>query len=993
MKKLYKMKYLLLLVCMFSVLIASAQNKSNITGKLTDESGQPLPGAYIGIMGSSAGTNSDVDGNYKLTGVPNGTITLQVKFIGFKELQRTIKLTGDFVANFTLQSEATALTEVVVIGYGSQQKKDHTGAITTVNAKDFQKGSITTPEQLIAGKIAGVNVVSNGGSPGSGSVIRVRGGASLSASNDPLIVIDGVALSNDVIAGAANPLNLINPNDIATFTVLKDAAATAIYGSRASNGVILITTKKGEDGKPKFNFSTQISAYTVGKTLDVLSSKELADYVNANGNDAQKALLGASSTNWQDQVYQTALGSDNNLSVSGTWKTMPYRVSGGYLTQKGVLVTDKLNRSTLSLNLNPTFFDKHLKVDLNLKGAVSNTRFANQAAIGAAASFDPTQSVTATNQYGNYFEWTTTANSVTVLNPNASRNPVSLVQMKNDNSNVQRSYGNLQLDYQVHFVPGLRANLNLGYDISKGEGTVYVPAEAAQSYAVGGLDNQYQQKVNNKVGEFYLNYAKDLKSIKSTINATAGYGYYDFLTTKYFYASHKANGDIVSGSQPAFPFDKPQARLISYYGRFIYSYDSKYTLAGSLRTDGSSKYAPENRWGLFPSLAFTWRINEENFLKSSRSISDLKLRLSYGSTGQQDGIPYYSYLPVYSYSVAAAAYQFGNTFYQMSSPNAYDSSIKWEQTDTYNAGFDYGFADNRITGAVDVYFKKTKDLLNNIPIAPGSNFTNEIVTNVGNVENKGIEFSINAAAIRTKTTNWDLGFNITYNNNKITNLTAIDNPVYAGAPTGAITGGTGNKIQINSVGYPTNAFYVYKQVYDQNGKPVEGLYEDLNGDGVVNQDDLYRYKSSNPKVLLGFNTQFTYKKWAISTTLRSNIGNYMYNNLAAGIGVKNNILNPAGYLGNSTSEIFKSGFVNNQYQSDYYLQNASFLRMDNLGLSYNAGHVFGSDKNTSLRINANCQNVFVVTKYTGQDPEIFSGIDNNFYPRPRTFVLGVNLDF
>ncbi|POY39200.1 SusC/RagA family protein [Solitalea longa] len=992
MKQLYKMKYLLLLVCMFSVLIANAQNKSSISGKLIDESGQPLPGAYIGIMGSSTGTNSDANGNYKLTGIANGSVTLQVKFIGYKDLQRTINLIGDFVANFVMQPESTALTEVVVIGYGSQQKKDHTGSISTVNAKDFQKGSITTPEQLISGKMAGVNVVSNGGSPGSGSVIRIRGGASLSASNDPLIVIDGVPLSNDVIAGAANPLNLINPNDIATFTVLKDAAATAIYGSRASNGVVLITTKKGEEGKPKINFSSQLSVYEVGKKLDVLTAEEFRTYVNTNGNDAQKAMLGSTSTNWQNEVYQTAIGADNNLSIAGSWKQMPYRLSGGYLSQKGVLVTDKLNRSTVALNLSPSFLDKHLKVDLNLKGAFSNTRFANQSAIGAAAAFDPTQSVNVTNQYGNYFEWTTTANGVTTLNPNASRNPVGLLQMKADESKVQRSYGNIQLDYQMPFVAGLRANLNLGYDVSKGEGTVFVPAEAAQSYAVGGVNNEYKQKVNNKVGEFYLNYAKDFKSIKSTINATAGYGYYDFLTTKYLYASHKANGDVVSGSEPSFPFDKPQARLISYYGRFIYSYDSKYTLAGSLRNDGSSKYAPENRWGLFPSLAFTWRINQENFLKSSKSISDLKLRLSYGSTGQQDGIPYYSYLPVYSYSVAAASYQFGNTFYQMSSPAAYDSSIKWEQTDTYNAGIDYGFADNRITGAVDVYYKKTKDLLNNIPIAPGSNFTNEIITNVGNVENKGVEFSINAAAIRNKTTNWDLGFNITYNDNKITNLTAIDNPDYAGAPTGAITGGTGNKIQINSVNYPTNSFYVYKQIY-QDGKPVEGLYEDLSGDGVINEKDLYRYKSSNPKVIMGFNTQFTHKKWSVSAVLRANIGNYMYNNLAAGLGVKNNILNPVGYLGNSTTEIYRSNFINNQYQSDYYLQNASFLRMDNLGLTYNVGHVLGADKTANLRINANCQNVFVVTKYNGQDPEIYTGIDNNFYPRPKTFVLGVNLDF
>jgi iron complex outermembrane receptor protein len=892
-----------------------------------------------------------------------------------------------------MAESASALKEVVVIGYGTIEKKGVTGSVATVNEKDFQKGNITTPEQLIVGKVAGVNITSNSGAPGSGGTIRIRGGASLSASNSPLIVIDGVPLSNNSISGASNPLSLINPNDIATMTVLKDASATAIYGSRASNGVILITTKQGTSGKPKLSFNSQVSINKVGRTPDVLTADEFRTYVNANGTPAQIALLGKANTNWSDEIYRTAVGNDNNLTVSGAYKNLPYRLSAGYLGQKGVLLTDNLERKSGALSLNPEFFNNTLKVDLNLKGSISNTRFANQGAIGAAAAFDPTQPVEASNNFGNFFEWSTTVDGVTTLNPNASRNPYALLALRDDRSEVKRSFGNLQLDYQLPVLKGLRANLNLGYDISNSEGNTFVPAEAASSFAVGGLDNDYQQKVNNKVAEFYLNFSRDLARLKSNLNLTAGYGYYDFLNTNYNFPRYKANGEMVAGSEPQFAFDKPQYTLLSYYGRAIYTFHDKYTLSASLRTDGSSRFSPENRWGVFPSVAFNWMLIEENFLKTSRSLSDLKLRLSYGITGQQDGIPYYSYLPVYNNSQTMAKYQFGNDFYTMYAPTAYDRNIKWEQTATYNAGVDYGFLDNRLTGSVDVYLKRTKDLLNTIPSALGANFTNQITTNVGNLENKGIEFAINGSPVKTDELSWDLGFNVTYNQNKITNLTAVEDPSYAGAATGNISGGIGQTIQINSVGYNTNSFYVYKQVYDGNGKPMEGIYADLNGDNIINQKDLYRYQSSAPKVFLGFSTQASYKKFSLSTVLRSNLGNYVYHNVGANLGVRNQVLNPVGFLGNATQEIYASGFTNNQYLTDYHLQNASFLRMDNLSLSYNFGSLTKGNRAPNLGLSATCQNVFVVTKYKGVDPEIFSGIDNNFYPRPRTLVLGANLNF
>ncbi|WP_345329333.1 TonB-dependent receptor [Mucilaginibacter defluvii] len=988
MRNFYLRTTLLLLFAM-AVNFAFAQTGS-ISGQVLDEKGQPLPGASV-----TAGTRStatDVNGKFKLTGLPAGANAVTVTFLGYQQLSQSFNAGSEGVTINLKPAAASALNEVVIIGYGSQQKKSVTGAISTVTSKDFQKGSITTPEQLIAGKVPGVTITPNGGAPGAGSTIRIRGGASLTASNDPLIVIDGVPLSNNAISGASNPLSLINPNDIESFTVLKDASATAIYGSRASNGVILITTKKGASGSPKVNFSSQLSAYKVGKKVDVLTADQFRTYVNEKGNADQKALLGKANTNWQDEIYQTSLGTDNNISVAGSYKNIPYRVSAGYLKQVGILVTDNLQRTTGAITLNPKFLNNHLKVDVNLKGALTDTRFANQGAIGSAVFFDPTQPVYTKNTFGNYFEWTNVDNVGNAIpNPNAPRNPVALLAQNTGKSQVKRSYGNAQFDYSMHFLPELHANLNLGYDISNGKGTTYVPANAAQSFAVGGVDNRYQQDVNNKVAEFYLNYTKDLKSINSNINATAGYGYYDFLTKIYYYPSYNANGQVVAGSQPLFPFDKPQNTLISYYGRLIYTLADKYILASSVRTDGSSKFAPENRWGVFPSVALTWRINQESFLKESNTLSDLKLRLSYGITGQQDGIPYYSYLPTYALSVASAKYQLGDTFYNMYAPAAYDRSLKWEQTATYNAGVDFGFLNGRISGAVDVYFKKTKDLLNRIPSPLGSNFSNFITTNVGNIENKGVEFSINASPVKNKVFSWDMGFNFTYNNTRITNLTAVNNPTYPGDQVGGISGGTGNTVQINSVGYRPQTFYLYRQVYDASGKPKEGIYEDLNGDNIINEKDLYRVKAAMPNFILGFSTQFNYKKWSLSTVLRSNLGNYVYNNTKANVGVTRGILNPAGYLGNASTEIFKSGFDNNQYLSDYYLENASFLRMDNLGLGYNAGKILG-DK-VGLRVNANCQNVFVITNYTGLDPEIANGIDNNFYPRPRTFVLGVNLDF
>jgi iron complex outermembrane receptor protein len=1012
-------------VLLFLSGIAAAQDKT-ISGRVMDATGNGIFGVSVSVKGQSRGTTTNADGSYLLS-VPANVTTLLFSSVGYSAEEVSVK--GRNSVNVTLQTAAGNLNEVVVIGYGTARKKDLTGSVTAVTAKDFNKGAITTPEQLIAGKVAGVQITSNGGAPGSGSTIRIRGGASLNASNDPLIVIDGVPIDNGQISGAANPLALINPNDIESFNILKDASATAIYGSRASNGVIIITTKKGRMGKPKFNFSTQNSLSTLPKQADVLTPDEFRAYVKSHGTPEQIAIMGNANTNWQNEIYDNAFTTDNNLSVSGSVKNyMPYRVSAGYLNQDGMLRTGNLNRTSLAINLNPSLLDNHLKIDLNLKGSASHSRFADEGSIGNAVRFDPTQPVfSGGKRFGGYFEWLD-PNSTTGLRKLAPLNPVGLLEQRTDKSDVKRSIGNIQLDYKLHFFPDLRVNVNLGYDISKGEGTIVVPDSAASSYKrspdakYGGVNNRYLQKKSNTILETYLNYVKEVKSISSRFDATAGYSYQDFLT-KIYNADRSSNGKLyqkpdgsldtipIANAQrwdpysdwttdghllswSKFPYDYPENVLISFFGRLNYTFKGKYLLTGTLRRDGSSRFSKDNRWGWFPSGAFAWRMKEEDFLKSSRTISDLKLRLGYGVTGQQAGIGLYDYIPRYSLSNAQAQYQFGSTYYTLVRPEGYNPNLKWEQTATYNIGVDYGFLNGRISGSLEFYLKKTKDLLSEIDQTAGTNFTNKITANIGNMENRGVELTINTQLVRKKNLSWDFGFNATYNKNEITKLTFTNDPKFPGNLVGGIAGGVGSTIQIHSVGYAKSSFYVYQQVYDKNGKPIEGLFEDRNRDGVINNDDLYRYKSPDPTVFLGAYSNVNWKNWDAGFSLRANLGNYMYNNRFSNTGVQRNIIDPLGFLANGSRNLLETNFTGNGDKyllSDYYVENASFLRMDNINVGYNAGDIIG--KNTNLRVGATVQNVFTITNYKGVDPEVSGGIDNNFYPRPRNFVLSLNLNF
>lgn len=991
MKMKKRLRYLFALTAAFFVFFPTFSQQKNITGRVVDPTNIPMAGVTVSIKNKNTATVTNADGAFSI-GAATGDVLI-FSAVGFRDAEETVGASNTI--NVSLVLLANDLSEVIVIGYGTVRKKDLTGSVAQVSAKDFQKGQISTPEQLIAGKVPGVSIISNGGRPGSGSVIRIRGGSSLRASNDPLIVIDNVPLDNSSVSGASNPLSFINPNDIESFTVLKDASAAAIYGTRASNGVIIITTKKGIGGKLKVNFNSNNSVSTITKKVEVLSGDQFREIVNAKGTAAQKAMLGAANTDWQDEVYQAAFSTDNNISLRGGIPGVPYRLSIGYANQSGLLKTDNLQRVSAALVINPVLFDNHLRVDVNLKGSLQRTRFAADA-IGGATSFDPTQPVYVKSaRFGGYYEWLDPAQATGLQNL-VGRNPLGILEQTYNRSEPQRSIGNVQLDYKFHFLPDLHANLNVGYDYADGKGTTYVTDSAASAYIVGGTggqNNEYRQTRMNTVFDFYLNYQKDFHSIKSRLDVVAGYSYNNYLTKVYNYASFYANKTKVPNSDPAFPFNKPEHTLLSYFGRLNYTVKERYLLTATLRRDGSSRFGPDNKWGMFPSVALAWKISDEPFLHNNKVVSNLKLRLGYGITGQQDGINDYDFLSFYSLSAPNATYQFGNTFYQMYRPGAYNPNIKWEQTETSNIALDYGFINDRITGSIDFYYKKTKDLLNLIPQPAGTNFDAFFIANVGDMENKGVEFSINAEPVRTAKFSWDAGFNITYNKNTITNLTVIPKDVnYRGIQTGGIAGGIGGGFaQIQAVGYSKNTFNLFKQVYDESGKPVENVFVDKNSDGIINQDDLFKGKSADPKVFMGFTTNVTYKNWTAGFVLRASLGNYTYNNVYSNTGNLNQILGSA-VIYNASVNYLSTGFVGNSNNllSDYYIDNASFLRMDNFNIGFNAGEI--SD-GVNLRINGGIQNAFVITKYKGLDPEISNGIDNTFYPRPRIYTLSLGLDF
>lgn len=1031
-----------------------------IKGQVTDASGEPVMGATITANGKAVGV-TDLDGNYSVNVAPGTELT--ITYLGMAP--QTVKAANNAV--ITLRPDETSLNEVVVIGYGVAKKSDLTGSVTAIKPDDMNHGLQTNATDMIQGKIAGVSVISNDGTPGGGAQIRIRGGSSLNASNDPLIVIDGLAMDNYGVKGLSNPLSMVNPADIESFTVLKDASATAIYGSRASNGVIIITTKKGRSGQaPQVSYSGNMSISTKKKTIDVMSGPEYMTFIrNLYGEDSDAysqlgwrtatneriepvydkdgKLTGYSSnfdfgetqyadTDWQDEIFRTAVSHDHNVTLSGGLKNMPYRVSLGYTNNQGIIKTSKFERYTASFNLSPSLFTDHLKLNINGKGMIAKNRYADGGAIGAARYMDPTKPVSANtdlyNKYfGGYTQWYN--GTSTYLDPewgisynrNATSNPVALLKMKNDRATSKSLVGNIEADYKIHGFEDLHIHANLGADLSTGkQKTTTSPYSYSNSYF--GYDGWSKQDSYNLSFNAYVQYLKDFAKIHH-IDVMAGYEWQHFHNKTDWYGAglypatcgmtsdvENADGTTTTVRLAGTPYDAPSAGttlyktenyLVSFFGRLNYSLMDRYLLTFTLRDDGSSRFSKGNRWGVFPSLALAWKFKDESFLKDVNWISDAKLRLGWGKTGQQEGIGDYTYIPVYTPNIDHAYYGAiknadgsGVTF----RPDAYNTDLTWEKTTTWNAGLDFSFFNDRWLLNLDYYYRKTKDLINSVYVSAGSNFRNKVTSNIGSLHNTGFELATTVRPIQSRDLNWELNYNFTYNKNKIDELVSGSGDNYV-VETGGISAGTGGNIQAHAVGHAASSFYVYQQAYDKNGNPIQNTFVDRNGNGIIDSGDRYFYYKPAPDVTMGFGSKLTYKGWDFSFSMRASLGNYVYNdNLAGACNVGTGAIYTLGYLGNRPTDAVKLGFTNpstEQFFSDYFVENASFLKMDNITLGYSFNSLFrgAKYKGISGRVYATVQNVFTITNYSGIDPEVPSGIDNSLYPRPFTTVIGLSLNF
>ena len=967
-------KYLGFILLLLPISLFAQQT---VKGTVVGEDGVPIPGVNISIENTNKGTTTDFDGNYSIVVEQNQV--LKFSYLGFKPKQVTY--TNQNEINITLQLDTAVLEEVVVVGYGTAKKEDLTGAVDLVTPKDFNKGPINSAQQLITGKIAGVNVTSASGSPGDGQNITIRGLGSLSLTSEPLYVIDGVPIDNGGVGGSRNPLNIINPNDIASITVLKDASATAIYGSRAANGVIQITTKKGKDTKEfRFNTSYNRTIRNTVETVDVLGASEFRNLVQTIGNENQISRLGDANTDWQDQIYaDQAMGGEFNTSALGNAYGVPMRVSLGYSDQNGILRGDNFSRLTGSLNLTPTLLDEKLKLTFNARGSYVENTFADRGAIGAAVAFDPTQPVFDENSpFANYYTWLDGDRQRGL----ATTNPVALLDLIDDTSEVRRFITNLKADYNL--TDELTATINAGYDESNSNGRRITSSDIPTSDAPGsglqtGARTEFSQIQKNKLFDAYLNYKGSLNDVHN-IDATAGYSYQEFEFDNFSYDSEREE----QGLESEF-IDKSRSVLLSYFGRVNYNFDSKYLVTATLRADASSKLNPEDRWGYFPSFSAAWNIHNEDFIEESSVINELKLRAGYGEVGNVNGLGDYRFLTRYVASQQTANYQFGNSFLQTFRPEPVNENLKWEVGSTINVGLDYAILDNRISGSINAYRRETKDLIAFTLVDPFTNFGNRIDANIGDMVNKGLEFTLNLKPIETDDFQWNINYNISFNDNEITRLPDEQN-------VGGINGGTGNNVQIHREGETPFSYYVYEQVYDSNGSPIEGVFVDRNSDGIINNDDRYIKEDPYADVLMGLNTNLSYKNWDLSIQSRASLGNYAYDNVASANGYERRATDNQ-ILSNLHVDYLNTGFKTITEQnllSDYYVQEASFFRIDNITLGYNFD---SSSKNANFRVYGSLQNALVVTDYDGIDPEISGGIDNNFYPRPRTLVIGVNVDF
>lgn len=1018
---------------MVGLLFSVGLNAQTITvsGVVSDPSGEPLIGASILAQGTTVGTSTNIDGEYTINVAPDATLV--VSYVGYDT--QNVPVDGRTSINVTMQENSVMLNEVVAIGYGTVQKSDATGSVAVIKPDEIEAGLATSVQDMLVGQTPGV-VVTQAGGPEGGGTIRIRGGSSLNASNDPLIVVDGVPLSNAGMGGLGNSLGMISPENIESMTILKDASATAIYGSRASNGVIIITTKKGKSGKPTVNFAANLYVNTARKTWKVLDANQFRSLLESRGMDAALAATGDANTDWQDEVLRTTVSSDYSLSVGGTAGWLPYHAEISYTNNNGIIKTSKMDRVTMGFNLSPKFFDNHLSVNANVKGYYIRNNFGDAGALSSAISFDPTHPVRSNEPivsgnsgfqylYNGYYE----VHNNGTLNDNAALNPMGLLEQRDNHANVYRSNGNLQLDYSLHFLPDLHLNLNLGYDVMKSNLVDNWAANSATAYKnhehYGGAYNfdQYQFRSNTLLN-FYLNYKKEVESIYSNFDVTAGYDWQRFYNDGHYTGANGNSGYRVSpGLNTPTYLGKNEAgqqtygvtinestipllgqnfqndgvspdgdyhwadryQLLSFFGRLSYTFKDRYLLTVIVRGDATSRFAKDKRWGVFPAVALGWKINQEAWMQGAAGwLSDLKLRLGWGKTGQQEIGETINYMALYAIASPSVSYPNGtNGWYLPVYARGYNPDLTWETTTSYNAGLDFGFFNNRITGSIEYYKRKTTDLLAYVAVPAGSSTTNMLNRNIGSLENYGVEFNIAAKPIVTNDFTWTLSYNVGWNHNEITELTTGASQL----KTGGISGGNGNTVQIHAEGHPASSFYLFQQVYDESGAPLEGVYVDQNGDGQIDDSDKIINKSPDPKVTMTFGSQFRYKKWDLGFNIRASIGNYVYNNVLSTKAVYNDLFTYG--LNNVVENDYY--FEQPRYMSDYYLRNASFVRCDNITLGYTWDNLL-NDK-LRLRLFGAVQNPFVITKYKGVDPEVFGGIDNSVYPRATTYSLGLVATF
>ena len=1023
-------KLWLAMALVLSLALPGFAQKITVHGYVDDDLGEPLIGATVMEKGTSNGTATDIDGNFTLNVDPNAT--LLISYIGYDPQE--VAVNGRTDIKVTLGQNSTMLQETVVIGYGSVKKSDATGSVAIVKPDDIEAGLATSVQDMLVGQTPGV-VVTTAGGPSGEANIRIRGGASLSASNDPLIVLDGVPLSNDTPLGMGSPLSMIDPESVESMTILKDASATAIYGSRASNGVILITTKKGRSGKPKVSFAANFYVDYARKTVDVLDGNEYRKFIldKFGEGSSQANMLGDANTDWQKQIYRTTFSSDYTLSVAGSLaQVLPYRISGSYTNNNGIMRGSKMDRATVGITLSPKLFNDHLSINATAKGYYLRNEWAQTDAIGQAVSFNPTLPIysnipvsgNAGYQYlfNGYTEPFAISDGKANLGNNNTYNPVATINQADSHSNVLRSNGNIQFDYSFHFLPELHANLNLGYDVTKSndyfsvEGNSHMAWKDHDNYGGGYRNHQYQFRSNTLL-EFYLNYKKEFEAANSMLDATAGYTWSrDYARGRNIGASSNAGAPTTPGLSPASvvngtyildwtpgteegigqPFQKDDIdangnyhwanhlQLLSFFGRVNYTFMDRYLFTATVRGDATSRFSKDNRWGIFPAVALGWRIDQESFMETARGwLSDFKLRLGWGETGQQAVGSYYNYLALYSTSQPGSFYTNGyGGWFNPYFPQGYNPDLKWETTATWNVGLDYGFLNNRISGSIEWYLRDTRDLLSEVPVAAGSSTVSKLPQNIGKMRNYGIEFNIAAKPIVTDDFAWTLSYNIGWNHNEITDLGGNEFAVGGGF------GGTGGDCMIQREGYPAYTFNLYQQVYDEAGNPIQGAYVDQNADGVIDTHDLVARHSKDPKVTMTFGNNFRYKQWDLGFNLRASIGNYVYASAIRGGTTIDGIAR-----NDQLSNVFKSDTYFNveASPSDYWLRDASYLRCDNITLGYNFDRLW-NDMST-LRVFAAVQNPFVITKYDGLDPEVFSGVDGNIYPRATTWSLGLVLNF